>query len=229
RLCPKRGRDRARAGPGRCIPGRSGTVRRPDDRAHARRGRRARPAKGRLLAAPWRIASPLSWADMARSNSASDIPLGLTFDDVLLQPLESSVLPSQADTRTALTREIPLNIPILSSAMDTVTEVDMAIALAQLGGIGVLHRNLGVEEQAAAVRAVKRFESGMVVNPITMSPGQTLAEALELMRTHRIGGIPIVEKSGKLCGILTNRDVRFAENLKQPVSDLMTKENLAVV
>ena len=111
-----------------------------------------------------------------------DIPLGLTFDDVLLQPLESSVLPSGADTRTFLTREIPLNIPILSSAMDTVTEADMAIALAQLGGIGVLHRNLDVEEQAAAVRAVKRFESGMVVNPITMTPDQTLAEALELMK-----------------------------------------------
>jgi IMP dehydrogenase len=166
---------------------------------------------------------------MAQPNNASDIPLGLTFDDVLLQPLESSVLPSQADTRTFLSREIPLNIPILSSAMDTVTEADMAIALAQLGGIGVLHRNLGVEEQAAAIRAVKRFESGMVVNPITMSPDQTLAEALELMRSHRIGGIPIVEKSGKLCGILTNRDVRFAENMKQPVSELMTKENLAVV
>jgi IMP dehydrogenase len=166
---------------------------------------------------------------MAPPNQSPEIPLGLTFDDVLLQPLESSVLPSQADTRTALSREIPLNIPILSSAMDTVTEADMAIALAQLGGIGVLHRNLGVEEQAAAVRAVKRFESGMVVNPITMSPGQTLAEALELMRTHRIGGIPIVEKSGKLCGILTNRDVRFAENHTQPVSELMTKENLAVV
>jgi IMP dehydrogenase len=166
---------------------------------------------------------------MAQPNTASDIPLGLTFDDVLLQPLESSVLPSQADTKTRLTREIPLNIPVLSSAMDTVTEADMAIALAQLGGIGVLHRNLGVEEQAAAVRAVKRFESGMVVNPITMTADQTLAEALELMRTHRIGGIPIVEKSGKLCGILTNRDVRFAENTNQPVSELMTRDNLAVV
>ncbi len=149
---------------------------------------------------------------MAQLNDAPDIPLGLTFDDVLLQPLESSVLPSQADTRTFLTREIPLNIPILSSAMDTVTEADMAIALAQLGGIGVLHRNLTVEEQAAAVRQVKRFESGMVVNPITMTPDQTLAEALELMKSHRISGIPIVEHSGKLCGILTNRDVRFAEN-----------------
>jgi len=166
---------------------------------------------------------------MAQLSDAPEIPLGLTFDDVLLQPLESTVLPSQADTRTFLTREIPLNIPVLSSAMDTVTEADMAIALAQLGGIGVLHRNLSIEEQAAAVRQVKRFESGMVVNPITMAPDQTLAEALELMATHRIGGIPIVEKSGKLCGILTNRDVRFAGNLKQPVSDLMTRDNLATV
>jgi IMP dehydrogenase len=166
---------------------------------------------------------------MAQLSQSSDIPLGLTFDDVLLQPLESSVLPSQADTRTFLTREIPLQIPILSSAMDTVTEADMAIALAQLGGIGVLHRNLGVEEQAIAIRQVKRFESGMVVNPITMTPRQTLAEALELMKTHRISGIPIVEASGKLCGILTNRDVRFAENPKQPVSELMTSDNLATV
>jgi IMP dehydrogenase len=166
---------------------------------------------------------------MADLHSSSDIPLGLTFDDVLLQPLESSVLPSQADTSTKLTREIPLNIPILSSAMDTVTEADMAIALAQLGGIGVLHRNLSVEEQAAAVRAVKRFESGMVVNPITMRPEQTLAEALELMKTNRISGIPVVEKSGKLVGIVTNRDVRFAENARQPVAELMTRDNLATV
>jgi len=158
-----------------------------------------------------------------------EIPLGLTFDDVLLQPLESGVLPSGADTRTYLTREIPLNIPILSSAMDTVTEADMAIALAQLGGIGVLHRNMDDGEQAAAVRAVKRFESGMVVNPITMTPDQTLAEALELMKANRISGIPIVERSGKLAGILTNRDVRFAENPRQPVSELMTKDNLATV
>ena len=166
---------------------------------------------------------------MADLNFASDIPLGLTFDDVLLQPLESSVLPSQANTRTRLTKSIPLNIPILSSAMDTVTEADMAIALAQLGGIGVLHRNLSVEEQASAVRQVKRFESGMVVNPITMTPDQTLAEALELMSANRISGIPIVEKSGKLCGILTHRDVRFAENPRQKVSELMTRDNLATV
>jgi IMP dehydrogenase len=166
---------------------------------------------------------------MAQLNDAPDIPLGLTFDDVLLQPLESSVLPSQADTRTQLTRGIPLNIPLLSSAMDTVTEADMAIALAQYGGIGVLHRNMDVEVQATAVRQVKRFESGMVVNPITMAPDQTLAEALELMKAHRISGIPIVEKSGKLAGILTNRDVRFAENPRQKVSELMTRDNLATV
>ena len=158
-----------------------------------------------------------------------DIPLGLTFDDVLLQPGPSEVLPSQADTRTRLTKAIGLNIPILSSAMDTVTEADMAIVMAQLGGIGVLHRNLSVEEQTAAVRAVKRFESGMVVNPITMAPSQTLADALELMARHKISGIPVVEPSGKLVGILTNRDVRFAENMQQAVSELMTSQNLATV
>ncbi|HEX4737781.1 MAG TPA: IMP dehydrogenase [Allosphingosinicella sp.] len=158
-----------------------------------------------------------------------DIPLGLTFDDVLLTPAESAVLPSQADVRTRITKEIGLNIPIVSSAMDTVTEADMAIAMAQLGGIGVLHRNLDVEEQAAAVRAVKRFESGMVVNPITVTPDQTLADALALMAKHRISGIPVTEKNGRLLGIITNRDVRFAENPNQPVSELMTRENLATV
>jgi IMP dehydrogenase len=158
-----------------------------------------------------------------------DIRLGLTFDDVLLQPGASSVLPSQADTSTQVTRDIRLNIPILSSAMDTVTEADMAIVMAQLGGLGVLHRNLSVDEQAAAVRAVKRFESGMVVNPITMTPDQTLADALELMQRHRISGIPVTEKDGRLVGILTHRDVRFAENAAQPVRELMTRENLATV
>jgi len=158
-----------------------------------------------------------------------DIRLGLTFDDVLLQPGASSVLPSQADTSTQVTREIRLNIPILSSAMDTVTEADMAIVMAQMGGLGVLHRNLTVEEQSAAVRAVKRFESGMVVNPITLTPERTLAEALELMKRHRISGIPVTEKDGRLVGILTNRDVRFAENPLQPVAELMTRDNLATV
>jgi IMP dehydrogenase len=158
-----------------------------------------------------------------------DIRLGLTFDDVLLQPAESSVLPSQADTRTRLSREIGLNIPILSSAMDTVTEADMAIVMAQLGGIGVLHRNLTVEEQCDAVRQVKRFESGMVVNPITIDPQASLADAQALMARHRISGIPVVEKDGRLVGILTHRDVRFAENPRQPVSELMTRDNLATV
>lgn len=158
-----------------------------------------------------------------------DIPLGLTFDDVLLRPAESSVLPSMADTRTRLTRDIALNIPVLSAAMDTVTEADMAIAMAQLGGIGVLHRNLEVAEQCAAVRAVKRYESGMVVNPITIGPDATLGEARALMQQHRISGIPVTDNSGKLVGILTNRDVRFAENPLQPVRELMTTENLATV
>jgi IMP dehydrogenase len=158
-----------------------------------------------------------------------DIPLGLTFDDVLLRPAESEVLPSLADTATQLTRQIALNIPVISSAMDTVTEADMAIVMAQLGGIGVLHRNLTVEQQVAAVRAVKRFESGMVVNPITIGPEATLGEARALMEAHRISGIPVVENGGKLVGILTNRDVRFADNPAQPVRELMTHENLATV
>ncbi|MEO5597451.1 MAG: IMP dehydrogenase [Novosphingobium sp.] len=158
-----------------------------------------------------------------------DIPLGLTFDDVLLRPAESDIVPSMADTRTRLTRGISLNIPVISSAMDTVTEADMAIVMAQMGGIGVLHRNLTVEEQCAAVRAVKRFESGMVVNPITITPDATLGEAQALMVANRISGIPVVEASGKLVGILTNRDVRFASNPAQPVRELMTHENLATV
>jgi len=158
-----------------------------------------------------------------------DIPLGLTFDDVLLRPAESNVLPSMADTSTRLTRDIRLNIPVLSSAMDTVTEADMAIAMAQLGGIGVLHRNFDIDAQCAAVRAVKRYESGMVVNPITIHPDATLGEAQALMQANRISGIPVVDAGGKLVGILTNRDVRFAENPMQPVRELMTTENLATV
>ncbi|PKP65974.1 MAG: IMP dehydrogenase [Alphaproteobacteria bacterium HGW-Alphaproteobacteria-7] len=158
-----------------------------------------------------------------------DIPLGLTFDDVLLRPAQSSILPSMADTSTRLTRDIALNIPVLSSAMDTVTEADMAIAMAQLGGIGVLHRNLEIVQQCAAVRAVKRFESGMVVNPITIGPDATLGDAQALMQQHRISGIPVTDRDGKLVGILTNRDVRFAENPAQPVRELMTTENLATV
>ncbi len=158
-----------------------------------------------------------------------DIPLGLTFDDVLLRPGASDFVPTQADTRTRLTSSITLNIPVISAAMDTVTEADMAIVMAQLGGIGVLHRNLTVEQQAAAVRAVKRFESGMVVNPITITPEATLGDAQAIMRANKISGIPVVEASGKLVGILTNRDVRFADNPAQPVHELMTHENLATV
>ncbi|MXO58678.1 IMP dehydrogenase [Altererythrobacter salegens] len=158
-----------------------------------------------------------------------EIETGLTFDDVLLRPAESDILPSQASTKTRLTREISLNIPVISAAMDTVTESEMAIVMAQLGGIGVLHRNLTIEEQCDAVRRVKRFESGMVVNPITITPDSTLGEAQALMTHHRISGIPVVDASGKLCGILTNRDVRFADNAAQPVKELMTHENLATV
>jgi IMP dehydrogenase len=158
-----------------------------------------------------------------------EIITGLTFDDVLLVPGPSDILPSDANLSTQLTSEINLNIPILSSAMDTVTEADMAILMAQIGGIGVLHRNLTVEEQAAAVRQVKRFESGMIVNPITITPDAPLSYAIALMDQHRISGIPVVETGGKLVGILTNRDVRFADNPGQPVRELMTADNLATV
>ncbi len=154
----------------------------------------------------------------------------LTFDDVLLVPRESSVLPAQVDTRTRLTRKITLGIPLLSAAMDTVTENDMAIAMAQAGGLGVLHRNLDVDHQASEVRQVKKFEASMVVAPVTITPDRTLQDALDLMERHKISGIPVVEDgSGKLVGILTNRDVRFASRMDQPVSELMTKDNLVTV
>ncbi len=154
----------------------------------------------------------------------------LTFDDVLLKPAASSVLPGQTDTRTRLTRTIELNIPLMSAAMDTVTESGMAIAMAQAGGIGVIHKNLEPEAQANEVRRVKKFESGMVVNPVIIHPDQTLADALALMETNQISGIPVVERgSGKLAGILTNRDVRFATESGTPVSMLMTKERLVTV
>lgn len=151
---------------------------------------------------------------------------GLTFDDVLLLPGASEIQPLDADTKTRLTRDISLNIPLISAAMDTVTESDTAIAMAQAGGLGIIHRNLDIQAQAEQVRRVKRYESGMVVNPITIDPDATLAEALELMKRYRISGIPVTKKNGKLVGILTNRDVRFAANPKQPVRELMTSENL---
>ena len=154
----------------------------------------------------------------------------LTFDDVLLVPAASSVLPSDVDTSTRLTRSITLGIPFVSAAMDTVTESSLAIALAQAGGIGVIHRNLPPADQANEVRKVKRFESGMVINPITITPDAPLAAALRLMADFKISGIPVVEQpSGKLVGILTNRDVRFASNMQQPVAELMTKDKLVTV
>ncbi|HET6519556.1 MAG TPA: IMP dehydrogenase [Geminicoccaceae bacterium] len=154
----------------------------------------------------------------------------LTFDDVLLEPALSEVLPAEADLRTRLTREIELAIPLVSAAMDTVTECDLAIAMAQHGGLGVIHKNLGIEEQADQVRRVKRFEAGMVVNPVTIGPDATLAQALELMAAQRISGIPVVERpDGRLVGILTNRDVRFATDPTASVRELMTAENLITV
>ncbi len=158
----------------------------------------------------------------------------LTFDDVLLVPAASTVLPGQVDTRTRLTKQIELGIPLISSAMDTVTEAPMAIAMAQAGGIGVIHRNLDLAVQAEQVRRVKKFESGMVVNPVTIGPQATLADALEVMARHRITGIPVVEGGsgkgpGKLVGVLTNRDVRFATDKRVSVAELMTKDKLITV
>jgi len=156
----------------------------------------------------------------------------LTFDDVLLKPGLSEVMPSDADIRTKLTRSVTLNLPILSAAMDTVTEARLAIAMAQAGGLGVIHRNLSPEDQAEHVRRVKRFESGMVINPVTIAADATLEDALRIMDAYGVSGLPVVEqkngKSGKLVGILTNRDVRFAANPKQPVSELMTKKLITV-
>jgi IMP dehydrogenase len=152
--------------------------------------------------------------------------IGLTFDDVLLIPGKSSILPREVDISTFLTPEIKLNIPIVSAAMDTVTESAMAIAMAREGGIGIIHKNLSIEEQCNEVDKVKRSESGMIRNPITLTPEKTIANALDIMKKYRISGIPIIDKNHKLVGILTNRDLRFEPNKHQKVSDLMTKENL---
>ncbi|QJE73048.1 IMP dehydrogenase [Aerophototrophica crusticola] len=160
---------------------------------------------------------------------ADRIREALTFDDVLLVPAESSVMPAEVDTRTRLTKSIELGIPLMSAAMDTVTESALAIAMAQAGGLGVIHRNMDIARQAEEVRKVKRFESGMVVNPYTINPEATLQDALDLMARYRISGIPVTDAGGKLVGILTNRDVRFASNPKQPVSELMTKDRLVTV
>ena len=173
---------------------------------------------------------------MAQIIQAATGVQALTFDDVLLQPGHSEVMPGQVDVSTTIAQDIHLNLPILSSAMDTVTEARLAIAMAQAGGIGVIHRNLSPFEQAEQVRQVKKFESGMVVNPVTIGPDATLAEALALMKAHKISGIPVVEQgtsdgnsSGRLVGILTNRDVRFASKPEQRIYELMTRENLVTV
>ncbi|MFT4934745.1 MAG: IMP dehydrogenase [Pseudoalteromonas distincta] len=159
-----------------------------------------------------------------------EIREGLTFDDVLLEPGASEVMPTQVDTTTRLTREIRLNIPLVSSAMDTVTESRLAIAMAQAGGLGVLHRNFTVEEQADQVREVKRYESGMVINPLTIHPDTTLGEVREIKARRRISGFPVVERdTGKLVGILTNRDMRFEASDAMPASAIMTKDNLVTV
>ena len=163
---------------------------------------------------------------MAKIKDPTKIREALTFDDVLLVPGASEVQPTEVQTATQLTQEISLNIPILSAAMDTVTESAMAIAMAQNGGLGIIHRNMEIEAQATEVRKVKRFESGMVVDPITITPDATLEDALLLMQQYHISGIPVTESSGKLVGILTNRDVRFADNPNQPVKELMTSNKL---
>jgi len=158
-----------------------------------------------------------------------EIREALTFDDVLLVPAKSTVLPSTADTSTRVTRDIAMNIPLLSSAMDTVTEARMAIAMAQAGGIGVIHRNLDIDRQSQEVRRVKRFESGIVYNPITLRPDQTLADAKALQDRYRVTGFPVVDERGRVVGIVTNRDMRFAEDDATPVRVMMTSENLAVL
>jgi IMP dehydrogenase len=174
--------------------------------------------------------APQAATPQAPARNRSFIAEAYAFDDVLLVPAYSTVLPNQTDTRTRLTREIMLNMPVISAAMDTVTESNMAIAMAQAGGIGVIHKNLTAEQQAAAVRQVKKFESGMVVNPVTIHPDQTLAEAQALMASYRISGIPVVERESKrLVGILTYRDVRFATDPGIRVYELMTRENLITV
>src|SRR5881392_3891233 len=164
--------------------------------------------------------------------TGTELATALTFDDVLLVPQHSTVLPTEVDVSTRLTRRIRLNVPLVSAAMDTVTESSLAIAMAQQGGIGVIHKNLSVAEQASEVDRVKRSESGMIVNPITLSPTHRIYEALELMKKFSISGVPITEdgsKEGRLVGILTNRDLRFETNVNRPIGDVMTREPLYTV
>ena len=150
----------------------------------------------------------------------------LTYDDVLLLPAYSEVLPREVSTQTRLTKNITLNVPILSAAMDTVTEAELAIAMAQSGGIGIIHKNMTIAQQAEQVRKVKRSESGMIIDPVTLTVDKTLGDAQKIMRESKIGGIPIIDNTGKLVGILTNRDLRFQKNMARPVTEVMTTENL---
>lgn len=161
-----------------------------------------------------------------KKGSSKFLGLSLTFDDVLLVPAYSEVLPREVDISSQLTRTIRLNVPIISAAMDTVTEKQMAIAMARQGGIGIIHKNMSIADQAEQVRAVKRSEAGMILDPVTLHPNASVGEALQLMRKYSIGGIPIVDGEGKLLGILTNRDLRFEKDLSRPVYELMTRENL---
>ncbi|HEV8318721.1 MAG TPA: IMP dehydrogenase [Vicinamibacterales bacterium] len=174
----------------------------------------------------------LKTGTIALASTETGLATALTFDDVLLVPQHSTVLPTQVDVTTRLTRNIRLNVPLVSAAMDTVTESGLAIAIAQQGGLGVIHKNLSIEEQASEVDRVKRSESGMIVNPITLSPEHRIYEALDLMKKYRISGVPITQdgsKEGRLVGILTNRDLRFETNVNRPIVDIMTKENLITV
>jgi IMP dehydrogenase len=157
------------------------------------------------------------------------VPEALTFDDVLLLPSRSDVVPALASTQTQLTRNIQLNIPIVSAAMDTVTQSHMAIALAQQGGLGIVHRNLTIDQQANEVDKVKRSESGMIVDPVTMSPDAKVSDALEIMRKYKISGVPITQADGRLVGILTNRDLRFETRFDVPIRNVMTKDHLITV
>ena len=160
------------------------------------------------------------------SQNSKIVMEGLTFDDVLLVPQASSILPHEVSLKTKITKNLELNVPILSAAMDTVTEAELAIAIAREGGIGFIHKNMTIERQAEEVERVKRYESGMITNPVTLSRTKTLKEADELMRTYKISGLPVIEKDGTLVGILTNRDLKYRENLNVKVEDIMTKENL---
>src|SRR5581483_5168131 len=172
------------------------------------------------------------WSRLSSGPSGEQLQTALTFDDILLVPQHSTVLPYQVDVGTRLTRNIQLNVPLASAAMDTVTESRLAIAMAQHGGIGVIHKNLSIAEQASEVDCVKRSESGMIVDPITLSPANRIFEALELMKKYRISGVPITEdgsKEGRLVGILTNRDLRFETNVNRPIAEVMTKEDLITV